>query len=475
MRLASKGFDPGLQQQVAAAKTQQAFQQPQAPRLTYDPATPGPVDPATMYATPGGQVGANLSQMDQAAMAEKYPAPAPVSPAEVSQQAAAARIQQTTPVMSAEQQAKIDQVRAMTAARTEAERAARVTALQQRAQAAGGYTPPVAETPVAQPTNTLTSLRDRLTPQTPEELAAVEAYNAKTPADKAAQTRAENAAKKAETDLENELRIRASSNPKVSADRRTLTYTGKENFEIDPTDLPKGFTGKSEPDWKRQNIHYDENENVIGTSWESIGSKKSPAYKFEETFASDEPGVLYKKEAGGDWQPVQPTAQTTVKKGPPGTVSMIADEGAEVWRILKTKTQTLGDGSVVKTYPYDEAGKVKVRETQAPGVYGRMERTYSNTETGAMIGEKFAGKNDLLDRWIELPDGTEINQRFASEMRNGQSVRTNQTEVIKNKKNDIYIDGKYSHSYDGRNSLIKGPVNGKLPDIESLIKQIKGD
>jgi hypothetical protein len=462
------------------------------------PAPAGPVRPTpTMYVAPGGQATTNV-----AGTQTNYTPPAPQSasfnqvrreltPAETSQQAAAARIQPAAPVMSAEQQAKIDQVRARAQAQEETARAARVAALQQRAQAAGGYTPPVTEAPTAPvlvpvaptevptaptaPTNSLETLRNKLTPQTPEELAAVEAYNAKSPADKAAQTRAENAAKKAETDLENELRIRASSNPKVSADRRTLTYTGKENFEIDPTDLPKGFTGKSEPDWKRQNIHYDENENVIGTSWESIGSKKSPAYKFEETFASDEPGVLYKKEAGGDWQPVQPTAQTTVKKGPPGTVSMIADEGAEVWRILKTKTQTLGDGSVVKTYPYDEAGKVKVRETQAPGVYGRMERTYSNTETGAMIGEKFAGKNDLLDRWIELPDGTEINQRFASEMRNGQSVRTNQTEVIKNKKNDIYIDGKYSHSYDGRNSLIKGPVNGKLPDIESLIKQIKGD
>jgi hypothetical protein len=192
MRLAGKGFDPGLQQQIAQAKTQQAFQPPAAPRLTYNPTASGPVDPATMYATPGGQVGTNLSQMDQAAMAEKYPPPAPVSPAEIIQQAAAERIQQTTPVMSAEQQAKIDQVRARAQAQEETARAARVAALQQRAQAAGGYTPPVAEAPVAQPANTLSSLRDRLTPQTPEQLAAVEAYNALSPADKAAQTRAKN-------------------------------------------------------------------------------------------------------------------------------------------------------------------------------------------------------------------------------------------------------------------------------------------
>ena len=60
-------------------------------------------------------------------------------------------------------------------------------------------------------------------------------------------------------------------------------------------------------------------------------------------------------------------------------------------------------------------------------------------------------------------------------MRNGQPVRTDGTEIVKNKQKDQYYDGKYSHSYNGRNSLVKGPVNGKLPDIESLIKQIKGE
>jgi hypothetical protein len=190
--LSRKGFDPGLQQQVAQAKTQQAFQPPQVPQLTYNP-SPGPVEPSTIYATPGGQAGTNLPQVGQAALGEKYPPPAPVSPAEVSQQAAAARIQPAAPAMSAEQQALIDQVRARTAAKTEAERVARVTALQQRAQAAGGYTPPVAEAPAPAPapTNSLEALRSRLTPQTPEQLAAVEAYNALSPADKAAQTRAQ--------------------------------------------------------------------------------------------------------------------------------------------------------------------------------------------------------------------------------------------------------------------------------------------
>jgi len=202
--LARKGFDPGLNQTISAAKTQQAFQPPQVPQLTYNPSpSPGPVEPSTIYATQGGQAGTNLPQVGQAALGEKYPS-APVSPAETSQQAAAARIQPAAPAMSAEQQAVIDQVRARTAAKTEADRAARVAALQQRAQAAGGYTPPMSEAPVAPvaptavpetpptTTNTLTSLRDRLTPQTPEQLAAVDTYNAKTPADKAKATREAN-------------------------------------------------------------------------------------------------------------------------------------------------------------------------------------------------------------------------------------------------------------------------------------------
>ena len=62
------------------------------------------------------------------------------------------------------------------------------------------YRPPVAETPVVPeapvpaPTpvaDRLEALRSRLTPQTAEELAQVEAYNRLTPAEKAAQTRAE--------------------------------------------------------------------------------------------------------------------------------------------------------------------------------------------------------------------------------------------------------------------------------------------
>jgi hypothetical protein len=334
-----------------------------------------PVSPAE--AAKSAALGRIQQQMSQApgmtnpvnaeylAAAKRY-LPASQTRTEQVQAAAAARIQ---PPKTPEQQAILDQIRAR-GSQAEVDKAARVAALQQRAQAAGGYTPPRDQAPVAAPVaptelppaapapqTTLDQLRSRLQPQTPEQIAKVEAYNALSPAEKARQTRAENAA----------------------------------------------------------------------------------------------------------------------KKGPPGTVSMITDEGAEMWRTLKTKTQTLKDGTVVKTYPYDEAGNVKVRETKAPGEYGRTERTYTNTKTGAMMGEQIAGKNDLLDRWIELPDGTEINQRFTSEMRNGKPVRTSQIEVLKNEQNDIYIDGKYSHSYDKKRNLVNRPVHGSMPDIESLMRKIKGE
>lgn len=362
-------FEPGFvaARNAALAREGRAGLQgslPQTPLLS-GPVRPGGEYTPTVYVGPTGEATTNVA----GTQTNYRPAPARSStfnevrgggfgqasqtPAELARAAAAERI---TPPKTPEQQAILDRIRA-------------------RAQASGAkYTPPQVDTPTVAPvtptelppaavvapaaaTSTLDQLRSRLTPRTPEEQAAVDTYNALSPAEKAAQTRAENAA----------------------------------------------------------------------------------------------------------------------KKGPPGTIGMIADDGAEMWRTLKTKTQTLEDGTVVKTYPYDEAGKVKVQETKGPGQYGRTERVYNNTETGATLNEKFGAPDDLLDRKIKLPDGTEINQRFASEMRNGQPVRTDGTEIVKNKQKDQYYDGKYSHSYNGRNSLVKGPVNGKLPDIESLIKQIKGE
>jgi hypothetical protein len=192
------GFAPGFNNQVGAAQARTALQ-PNQPQLTYNPTAPGPVNPATMYAGAGG-ASSDLAAAGRAALNEKYP-PMPAreppppqvsqTPAELARSAAAARI---TPPIRPEQQAILDSIRA-------------------RAQASGAkYTPPTADTPTVAPvaptelppaaapavaTSTLDQLRSRLTPQTPEQAAAVEAYNALSPAEKATQTRAENVAKKA--------------------------------------------------------------------------------------------------------------------------------------------------------------------------------------------------------------------------------------------------------------------------------------
>ena len=88
--------------------------------------------------------------------------------------------------------------------------------------------------------------------------------------------------------------------------------------------------------------------------------------------------------------------------------------------------------------------------------------------------EKYYG-TDIFDRNISLGD-MRYNQRFATEMAEGGGTRkTEQLEIQKGAKKDVYVDGKYSHSYDGRGSLKTAPQFGPMPDIESLIKQIKGE
>lgn len=206
------GFAPGFSNQVGAAQAQTALQ-PTQPRLGYNPTAAGPVAPPTIYTGAGG-ASADLAAAGQAALNTKYPpmpaATAPAAPTGISQtpqQMAAARIQ---PGLDPARQAAADTVLAQIRARGETEKAARVAALQSRAAAAGGYTPPRVEAPVAPvaptamptaapapaaPVSTLDTLRGRLTPMTAEQQAAVDAYNAKPPVEKAAQTRAETAAK----------------------------------------------------------------------------------------------------------------------------------------------------------------------------------------------------------------------------------------------------------------------------------------
>jgi hypothetical protein len=190
------GFAPGFTEQLAAARGRAGIQSgmPATPALGYTPpgggggggAAPaaGPVNPATMYAGSGG-VSADLGTAGAAALNVKYP---PYTPPPAVPQAAAERVA-TSPSQSLAATPRGQEILAQ---------------LQQRAQASGAkYTPPRVDTPTVQPVapqelpaaapapaaSTLDQLRSRLTPQTPEQAAAVEAYNALSPAEKAAQTR----------------------------------------------------------------------------------------------------------------------------------------------------------------------------------------------------------------------------------------------------------------------------------------------
>ena len=218
------GFAPGFQNRMTAAQQQAAQQQaftpppggggftappggygrpPPPPGAGNGPIAPGQIPPVTpAEAAKQAALGRVQQQMSQTtgmtnpvnaeylAAARRYQ-PASQTRAEQMQAAAAERI---TPPKSPEQQAILDSIRA-------------------RAQASGAkYTPPQVDTPTVAPVaptdippaiatlapqTTLDRLRSNLTPQTPEQAAAVEAYNALSPAEKAAQTRAETAARKA--------------------------------------------------------------------------------------------------------------------------------------------------------------------------------------------------------------------------------------------------------------------------------------
>lgn len=85
-------FSPGFTQQLGAAQSQAALAPNTQLRLSA-PTTPspGPVDPATMYAGAGG-TSPNIQQAGQAALQQKY-TPQPATTQQAVQQAAAARVQ----------------------------------------------------------------------------------------------------------------------------------------------------------------------------------------------------------------------------------------------------------------------------------------------------------------------------------------------------------------------------------------------
>ena len=363
-------FEPGFPAARAAALAQEgrAGLQAAMPQTPLLPRPAGPVRPTpTMYVAPGGQATTNL-----AGTQTNYTPPAPQSasfnqvrreltPAETSQQAAAAKIQNAAPVMTPEGQAKLDAIRAR-GAQAETDRATRMAALQQRAQAAGGYTPPMSEAPVAPvgmpetppaPTNTLDTLRNRLTPMTAEEQAAVDAYNAKSPVDKAAETRAKNKA---------------------------------------PKDVSQILTG----------------------------------------------------------------------------------DQADFWRTLRTKTQTLPDGSTVKTYPINESGTITASDKTMPDTgYGEQAaRSVRNKDVG-LYNEVQRGP-DIVMREVQVPGMTIVEETGFAYVK-GQTVPRKTVEVRQGNRVDVYSNGKYVQSETLNGEPLPAPRNKTIPDIDSWIKKIKGE
>jgi hypothetical protein len=115
------GFSPGFMPAVEQARGRAGIQaqQPQTPLLTNNPTVAGPVVPPTMYVAPEGVAGTNINQVSQAGAQQKYaPQPVaqpvqPVSPAQVAQQQAAAKITPAkTPEQIAAQEAIMAQIRA---------------------------------------------------------------------------------------------------------------------------------------------------------------------------------------------------------------------------------------------------------------------------------------------------------------------------------------------------------------------------
>jgi len=218
------GFVPGFQNRMTAAQQQAAQQQ----AFTPPPGGGGFTAPPGGYGRPPPPPGAGNGPIAPGQIP-------PVTPAEAAKQAALSRVQQqmsqttgmTNPV-NAEylaaarryqpaSQTRGEQMQAAAAERItppkSPEQQAILDSIRARAQASGAkYTPPQVDTPTVAPVaptdippaiatlapqTTLDRLRSNLTPQTPEQAAAVEAYNALSPAEKAAQTRAETAARKA--------------------------------------------------------------------------------------------------------------------------------------------------------------------------------------------------------------------------------------------------------------------------------------
>lgn len=199
-----------------------------------------------------------------------------------------------------------------------------------------GYRAPVGtptaptEAPVIQQANdTLAKLKANLPTPTPEQLAAQEAkvaaHNALTPAEKAAKTRSENKASDNITfnDLANDIEGAKEFNITHDIKNKTRTElnpSGRDITSAMDSEQIKALPKKVE--WEKSVEHWTPDGSAIAFEEHyTKATKNTPAYKFRENIESDEPNMLYKKEAGGDWQivntpdPVNLTTNKTVTMG----------------------------------------------------------------------------------------------------------------------------------------------------------------
>ena len=135
--------------------------------------------------------------------------------------------------------------------------------------------------------------------------------------EKAAQTRSENKASK------NSATFDELANDTEGAKEFNITHDIKNKTRTDPNPSSKDITSTMDPkelkalpknvEWEKSVEHWKPDGSAIAFEEHyTKATKNTPAYKYKENIDSDEPNVLYKKEAGGDWQVVEiPTALTS--------------------------------------------------------------------------------------------------------------------------------------------------------------------
>jgi hypothetical protein len=346
------GFAPGFQNRMTAAQQQaaqqQAFTPPPAsgggftaPPGGYGapPPPPGggnapiapnqipPVSPAE--AAKQAALGRIQQQMSQApgmtnpvnaeylAAAKRY-LPASKTPFEIAREQAAARIQPPkTPEQAAARETILDQIRSRDAQKAEA-----VAALQQRAQAAGGYTPPRVEAPVA-PTDI---------PPTMAAPAAAATVAAPRPTD----INSRLAALKANPDA---------VPPSQSLFENLPQYTEKEArmFETQQKNAPRGF-GQGETVSEIEVMAAENQAARTGTKRDQTIADEMRKRLDRQT----ELGITHitKKEAA------EGATLSQQRRGPPGVISMIPEEGTGT---LKTGDARFNGGTYDNPLPHTQA------------------------------------------------------------------------------------------------------------------------